>query len=423
MIYDMKVILLSVLPLLLLLLLSCDEEIPSQDNAADYITTELGNVIVIPDPVIPDSIPSQANTPHIAYPEDSTADSYVFPEIVPHDKFSHSEYLLFISTNAQMCGWSYYPYAFLGDGIVDIEEGIAHYEKLDAIYRKTIKSDINWILSHLLNVVHSGDGGLPSEFELAHYSTCHVNFISIDGGRVLCISLDRAYPGVWMLGEVYEGSELLGDGHITFESSQFHFGMPQNNVFPSLSGYLDDDKAYPFGESTWSPIRVEYTKGYLFNHQANMYIEYLESTSEEIVIRSFPENEVVFIHSLPPSFSKSSFRFIGFTSEDRIVFYYDESVYTIRVDGTDLERLTDITIPNKFEVSLSPDGKHLAFKTPPSFTYQYYDGSRGVFIQNLETKDIVFYEVFPAESRDEGFSIVGWAKKSGVDSLIACKTG
>jgi len=44
--------------------------------------------------------------------------------------------------------------------------------------------------------------------------------------------------------------------------------------------------------------------------------------------------------------------------------------------------------------------------------------SDGVYILNLETGTAVFYEMFAGGSRVEQFNIVGWAKKSGVDSIL-----
>jgi hypothetical protein len=111
------------------------------------------------------------------------------------------------------------------------------------------------------------------------------------------------------------------------------------------------------------------------------------------------------------------FGVIGLTVDDRVILIEDGgTVSSICTNGTDLKILAEHI--NSHSVSISPDGKYLAYKTPDPIFNQPFDIPRGVFILNLETGDSVFYEVFPSDNRYAQFHIVSWTKKSGVDALI-----
>jgi len=189
-------------------------------------------------------------------------------------------------------------------------------------------------------------------------------------------------------------------------------------VFPNLSGFILESTAYPYGEADWESGTAEFAHGHLFNPQITMYVKSAWGNDTDIIIRSFPSGDVVNSFAYPQSAGPYRFSVLGLTTDNRVILGESGAVYTISIDGTDMRKLADVHDNDIYNVSLSPDGKHLAYRTLHRNLLLNKNTPYGVYILNIETGTAVFYEVYPAGSAAGEFNIVGWANKDGVDALI-----
>ncbi len=356
----------------------------------------------------------------IPFPDDFTF-GYTEPEIVAPEDFDWGEYMPFVRYSVGSygeVGSPVYTYAFLGEGIKNIDEGHELYEKLNSKYKKTFEYSLDDTIDAFPLSMQEDAIPLASE------------------SRVIWISTDADVIGNYYLEKSgIRGSYTNGDGTVwdihdwngkydVYEKEE----LASTHILENTFYYDDGGFLHSYTGAYTPPENIENTS---FNDIHNNSYATISRLSEETYgIYSSGETllyKITFDFDTAPIGRNYRINQIIDVRYLVITFYSDmiteEACHNVYLFDLETEKLSKIN-GYSFNPLISPDRKFLIYSRETwrstevnSRINREYDLKNGFYIKNIETGETTFYE-YNAEQYSSSTQSINWVNEEKLKALI-----